>query len=118
MKEFQYYKKKPLIIKAAQWFQNGDHPDDACYEIPDGQSSFLSEGKVVRYYRTPKIDGKGSCKHCGDIMHVHGWIETLEGGHIVCPGDFIVTGIKGETYPVKAQIFQESYELIEADHTS
>jgi hypothetical protein len=41
-----------------------------------------------------------------------GWIETLEGGHVVSPGDWIVTGIKGEKYPVKPHIFDITYEQV------
>jgi hypothetical protein len=43
-------------------------------------------------------------------MHDHGWIDTLEDGHNVCPGDWIVTGIQGEHWPVKPDIFAASYE--------
>jgi len=43
-------------------------------------------------------------------MHVHGWIDTLEGGHIVCPGDWIITGVAGENYPCKPKIFAATYE--------
>jgi hypothetical protein len=105
------YRKKPVVIEATQWFKNGDHPDDKCYLVL-GQpgSPFLSEGEVVRYYRTPEIDGQDECRHCGAIMHLHGWIETLEGGHIVCPGDWIITGVKGEHYPCKPDIFEATYE--------
>ena len=39
-----------------------------------------------------------------------GWIETLEGGHIVTPGDYIITGVKGEHYPCKPDIFAITYE--------
>lgn len=42
-----------------------------------------------------------------------GWIETLEGGHIVHPGDFIITGVKGEHYPCKPDIFDMTYEPVE-----
>lgn len=41
------------------------------------------------------------------------WIETLEGGHIVSSGDWIVTGIQGEKHPVKDDIFRATYELVE-----
>ena len=41
---------------------------------------------------------------------LHGWIATLEGGHIVCPGDWIITGVKGEMYPCKPDIFEATYE--------
>jgi len=44
---------------------------------------------------------------------VLGWISTLEGGHEVTPGDFIITGIKGEHYPCKPDIFEATYEKVE-----
>lgn len=95
------YRKKPVIIEAIQWFKNGDHPDDG---------DERREGKVVRYYRRPDVLGHDLCQHCGVNMHRHGWIDTLEGGHIVCPGDWIITGVKGEHYPCKPDIFAATYE--------
>lgn len=111
------YRKLPVVIEATQWFQNGDHPDDQCEEITasDGET-FPSEGKVVRYFRHPDVHGDTKCKHCDKRMHVHGWIDTLEGGHIVCPGDFIITGVKGERYPCKPDVFATTYEPAEATH--
>ena len=44
---------------------------------------------------------------------VLGWISTLEGGHEVTPGDYIITGIKGEHYPCKPDIFEATYEKVE-----
>ena len=44
-----------------------------------------------------------------------GWIETLEGGHKVTPGDWIIEGIKGERYPCKPDIFALTYDLVETD---
>lgn len=109
------FRKKPVVIEATQWFKNGDHPHDACHLVaaPRGQMAFKSEGKVVRYYRHPGVAGMTRCKHCGDIMHNHGWIDTLEGDHIVCPGDWIITGVKGEHYPCKPDIFEQTYERVE-----
>lgn len=40
------------------------------------------------------------------------FIKTLEGEHMVSDGDYIVTGIKGERYPCKPDIFEETYELV------
>jgi hypothetical protein len=48
-----------------------------------------------------------------DISESIGYIETLEGGHIVNRGDWIITGVKGEHYPVKSDIFQATYEPVE-----
>jgi len=105
------YKKRPVVIEATQWFKNGDHPlDNSCPISPENPN--LSEGDLVRYFRHPKIDGQHVCKYCNEIMHNHGWIDTLEGGHIVCPKDWIITGVQGEHYPCKPDIFEETYEPI------
>lgn len=39
-------------------------------------------------------------------------IETLEGTMRASPGDWIIIGIKGETYPCKPDIFEATYELV------
>lgn len=105
------FRKKPVIVEATQWHKNGDHPQDGTERFARGEfKGELYEGKVVRYYRRPEMDGQSACKHCGQIMHVHGWIDTLEGGHIVCPGDWIITGVAGENYPCKPGIFAATYE--------
>lgn len=38
------------------------------------------------------------------------WIDTLEGGHVVTPGDWIATGVKGEHWPIKPDVFAATYE--------
>lgn len=40
-------------------------------------------------------------------------IKTLEGQHIATEGDFIIKGVKGEFYPCKPDIFEQTYELVE-----
>jgi hypothetical protein len=100
--------RKPVVFEAHQWFKNGDHPED-CPEHPGW------EGRVVRYYRRPSVDGQRPCQYCQRVMHEHGWIDTLEGGHIVCPGDWIITGVKDERWPVKPDVFAKTYELLEGN---
>lgn len=107
------WRKKPVVVEATQWFKNGDHPLDLPDWIdpaPGERQGFWGEGKVVRYFRHPGIGDRTECKHCGETMHVHGWIDTLEGGHTVCTGDWIITGVKGEHYPCKPDIFEATYE--------
>ena len=104
------FRKKPVVIEATQWFKNGDHPEDRFSEegvIPEGW-----EGTVVRYFRHPNVSGESLCSKCGIRMHEHGWIDTLEDGHNVCPGDWIITGVKGERYPCKPDIFEATYEPV------
>lgn len=107
------FKSKPVVIEATQWFKNGDHPEDKCEMIKSNLIDFLSEGKVVRYFRHPGVSGDSSCISsipCDKKMHEHGWIDTPEGGHNVCPGDWIITGILGERYPCKDVVFRQKYE--------
>lgn len=98
------FRKKPVIIEAHQWHKNGDHPEDGD----------TREGKVVRYFRHPDPEYAGEKVHerCSHTWHEHGWIDTLEGGHTVCPGDWIITGVQGEVYPCKPDIFESTYEPI------
>jgi hypothetical protein len=42
------------------------------------------------------------------------WILTLEGGHIASLGDFIIKGVKNEFYPCKPDIFEQTYEAVDA----
>ena len=98
------YKKRPIIVEATQWFKNGDHPLDG----PADQ-----EGQIVRYYRHPHISGECVCSKCNTPFHAHGWIDTLEGGYIVCPGDWIITRVAGEHYPCKPEIFEATYDCVE-----
>ena len=44
---------------------------------------------------------------------VYATIETLEGTHIVSAGDWIITGVAGERYPCKPEIFAATYERVE-----
>ena len=106
-------RKKPVIVEAHQWFKNGDHPEDGTEKFADGEfKGELYEGRVVRYFRRPDVDGQSICSECGQTFHVHGWIDTKEDGHRVCPGDWIITGVEEERYPCKPNIFDKTYEVI------
>lgn len=105
------FRKRPVVIEASQWFKNGDHPQDGDERFTSGEfKGELFEGKVVRRFRRPDVSGERPCHHCVMIMNMHGWIDTKEGGHIVCPGDWIITGVQGENYPCKPDIFSATYE--------
>ena len=108
------YRKKPVVIEATQWFKNGDHPEDGDDKYFDSVTGkpFRGEGLVVKYFRHPDVPGDIRCRHCLIAMHDHGWIDTLEGGHNICPGDWIITGVKGERYPCKDDVFKATYESV------
>jgi hypothetical protein len=40
-------------------------------------------------------------------------IRTLEGMMHANPGDYIIKGIKGEFYPCKPDIFEQTYEVVD-----
>jgi len=40
-------------------------------------------------------------------------IQTLEGPLTAKPGDWIITGVNGEQYPCKPDVFEKTYEPIE-----
>ena len=103
------YRKKPVVIEAFQWFKNGDHPEDNAFL----GENINKEGEIVRYFRRPNLPGDSHCSECGEKFHNHGWIDTLEDGHRVCPGDWIITGVQGEKYPCKPQIFDATYEIVD-----
>lgn len=86
------FRKKPIEIEAVQFNGDGD--------IPDLELHMLD------------VDSDWTCQQCGKPSINHGNVKTLEGWHIACPGDFIITGIKGEHYPCKPDIFAATYEAV------
>ncbi|OMF48712.1 hypothetical protein [Paenibacillus peoriae] len=40
-------------------------------------------------------------------------INTLEGIMIASPGDWIITGVSGEQYPCKPDIFEKTYSPVD-----
>lgn len=43
-------------------------------------------------------------------------VHTLEGDMQANPGDWIITGIAGETYPCKNDIFKATYEEVKEEN--
>ena len=39
-------------------------------------------------------------------------IQTLEGPLRAAPGEWIITGIRGEQYPCKPDVFEKTYEPV------
>jgi hypothetical protein len=54
--------------------------------------------------------GQGVCRFNGD----HWYLETLEGPLKISDKDWIIKGIKGEFYPCKPEIFEATYDPVEA----
>ena len=92
------YRKKPVEIEAVQWdglnlseIQEfaGDHIDveiyDAGYEV-----GAVPPGVKIA-------------------------IHTLEGDMTASKGDYIIKGVNGEFYPCKPDIFEKTYEKVDAE---
>ena len=82
------YRKKP-VVDAVKFGGVGDMPELDLHMID--------------------TDDDWQCKVCGGFGRSHGNVKTLEGYHIAYPGDYIITGVKGEHYPCKPDIFEATY---------
>lgn len=86
------YKKKPIIIEAIQW--TGENIDEVKNFI--GNESHFNLAPI---------------KACFNVSLKTIEIETLEGTMVASIGDYIINGVKGEYYPCKPDIFDQTYEL-------
>lgn len=84
-------RKKPVTVEAHQFF-----PERKPW--PEGVVGYDKDGMFC------DVDG----------VAVRFKVTTPNGGVDVEPGEWILTGIKGEKYPIKDHIFRESYEVIDA----
>jgi len=102
--------KKSGVVEATQWFKNGDHPDDGPRFCETGPvTGFPREGSVVNFYRYYEPHKNNPCLVCGNKLHEHGWVDSIAGGVIVCPGDFIMTCSNGKYWPYNEKTFYALY---------
>lgn len=87
------FRKRPIVVEAEQWFP-GRTVAGVDWPVQPSVLALMQE-------LGEKIDG--------DVAVC----PTLEGPFIVRPGDWIITGVKGERWPVKPDIFKASYEPVE-----
>jgi hypothetical protein len=85
------FRKKPVVIQAVQF-----------------AAADISTQEHVNF-GWPKENGDKSCHPLDGVY----WVSTLEGPLHVSEGDWIITGIKGEHYPCKPEIFESSYDAVE-----
>ncbi|MHB1260355.1 MAG: hypothetical protein ACYC2H_01430 [Thermoplasmatota archaeon] len=94
------FRKKPVVISAEQFTGTVPYPEgvtgrwiDPVGGVHDGQEH-VNDGSIVNVDYTAVID-------------------TLEGAMRVNIGDWVITGVKGERYPCKPDIFEATYEPVE-----
>jgi hypothetical protein len=94
------FRKKPVVIEARR--------------VPK------YEGGLISAYLDETIALSEWCHGTSHMMHDeddhdhpnHILIPTLEGDHMALPGDWIIKGVKGEFYPCKPDIFEQTYEEV------
>ncbi len=97
------YRKKPVVIEAVQWWPPGDERHD-----PAMLSHRKGNAVDPPDYRKPgDLFQFSTIAGMGDDVFM---IKTLEGDMRVSPGDWIITGVKGERYNCKPDIFAATYE--------
>lgn len=90
------FRKRPVVIEAIQWFPGVEIAGVVMHQPPDAMIGGRGGGEQ-RFPQDP-----------------YPVIATLEGLMRVSPGDWIITGVKGEKYPCKPDIFDATYEAVQA----
>lgn len=91
--------KKPVVIEAEQWFPGCEMDGVSEVELRTHASfHLLTEPKLYEEIGPPRRVGQ---------------IKTLEGIMYAELGDWVITGVKGEKYPCKPDIFEATYERAE-----
>ena len=93
------YRKKPVVIEAVTFEEFIEH----------GRAEYEARGGTLiggmpwsfHYAGHPVTHETDSCY----------LIPTLEGIHNMTPADILITGVQGEIYPCKLDIFEQTYEL-------
>lgn len=75
------YRKKPVVIEAILW--DGSAAAALLVSVWAGQANLQNDDLIL---------------------------PTLEGMMRVSKGDYIIKGIKGEVYPCKPDIFEQTYD--------
>ena len=87
------FRKKPVVIEARK-FETNNAADTANM---DSLVAWMNAGSAARQ----------AWHNATDIF-----IETLDGEMRAEVGDWIIQGVKGEFYPIKNDIFLETYEPV------
>ena len=92
------YTKKPVVIQALQW--TGSNLEEII-TFTDGPPDVRSEHAGMKWEEYKDLVEKEGLK-----------IYTLEGKMNANVGDYIINGVRGEFYPCKQDIFEETYSEV------
>jgi len=90
MIDIRHYRKKPVVVEAVEV------DEETIIEVAAWARGYVlaplrKDGGRVKFIRIPTLEGEMSA-------------------HL---GDYVIKGIKGEFYPVRGDIFQQTYDLEE-----
>lgn len=91
----KFARKKPVTIECFKY--DGDLINsDGKFYVPEWAQKAYEDGIIF-------------FKDMGEM-----YIKTLEGDHHASVGDYIIRGVNGELYPCKPDIFEKTYEFVDA----
>lgn len=93
------YRKKPVVIEAITF------DEFVQYGLAHSENIVNGMPWLFEYKGHPIF-------HKNDECYI---IPTLEGNHHFTPKDVLITGVKGEIYPCKIDIFELTYEPVEGE---
>lgn len=96
------FRKKPVVVHA-DVYQRG---------MEDGTDLVASPRMYCEQYDEDECEDYvcECCEFCTLIRKPY--IKTLEGKLYISEGDYIITGVQGERYPCKPDIFKATYEEV------
>ncbi|MBT2142730.1 MULTISPECIES: hypothetical protein [unclassified Rhodanobacter] len=93
------FRKKPVVIDAVQFTEE------------------LRDAHIFDKEPLPKGVRAGACTShppTRKVWSAHFYVATPEGRMEVTIGDWIITGVQGEHYPCKPDIFAATYDRVDA----
>lgn len=89
------YRKKSIEVSALQWTA----------ENAEEMIAFTGEDFFVPLYDAADYDSPYTAK-VYDALH-DSWV-------LLSTGDYVIRGIKGEFYPCRSDVFESTYDLVQA----
>lgn len=86
----KFYRKKPVVIEALQFTRNNW---DEIVAFTNGKATAMNKSLI--------LEDTYICN-----------VNTLEGTMTATEGDYIIKGVRGEFYPCKPGIFEQTYDEV------